>query len=458
MDVKSRSLSGHLTRRQFLKGAASTLAVTALGVRGATAAAAATTAPQVAPTSAPAVSEPVHLALGNPGLDSDFVNQLCKEFSDQKKTITVEAQAIPFDEVVPKLTTAFNAGVAPDLMIMSTVWIAQFAAGGFLEDIGPRLKGSGLDQKILPGALRYGRVYKDIQYNLNYQLEVFPLYYNKQMLADAGFNNPPQDLDELAQMAKKLTDPAKNQYGFYMPGIGGWSYQYWSLWAFNYGGVGVDNSPFDADGRCIYNDPALVAGLQKYLDMFLKDNVSPGDSPTKTAGDLENAFNAGTIAMSMGWLESIATYRKGMGKDKFGVAWAPKGPAGQFVYSAADGVVMNSKTPDKDAAWEFMTWFMSPEINERVAENTGVLPSVIEDLSLPYWADDQYKVCTDMAFKGELLQRPNMLPEWGSFQDSKQPEELQAALLGKQTAQEMADHISEFLTAAMQKYMASLKS
>jgi multiple sugar transport system substrate-binding protein len=458
MEVKSRSLPGHVTRRQFLKGAVSTLAVTALSAHGATPAPAATTAPQAAPTTAPAVSEPVHLTLGNPVLDNDFVSQLCKEFSDQKKTITVEAQAIPFDEVVPKLTTAFNAGVAPDLITMSTVWIAQFAAGGFLEDIGPRLKSSGLDQKILPGALWYGRVYKDIQYNLNYQLEVFPLYYNKQMLADAGFKNPPQDLDELAQMAKKLTDPAKNQYGFYMPGVGGWSYQYWSLWAFNYGGVGVDNSPFDANGRCIFNDPPLVAGLQKYLDMFLKDKVSPADSPTKTSGDLENAFNAGTIAMSMGWLESLATYRKGIGKDKFGVAWAPKGPAGQFVYSAADGIVMNSKAQDKDAAWEFMTWFMSPAINERVAENSGVLPSVIEDLSLPYWADDQYKVCTDMAFKGELLQRPNMLPEWGSFQDSKQPEELQAALLGKQTAQEMADHISKFLTDAMQKYMASLKS
>ena len=443
MDVKSRTSSKRWSRRQFLAAATSSLALPALGT---------------APTRARAASGPVKLTIGNPVLDNDFLSKLAKEFSDQKKTIQVEAQAIPFDDVVPKLTTAFNAGVAPDMVTMSTVWIAQFAAGGFLENLGPRLKSSGLDQKILPGALAYGRVYKNIQYNLNYQLEVFPLYYNKQMLADAGFKNPPQDLDELAKMAKKLTDPAKNKYGFYMCGVGGWSYQYWSQWAFNYGGVGVDNSPFDATGRCIYNDPPLVAGLQKYLNMFLVDKVSPADSPTKTSGDAENAFNAGTIGMTMGWLESIATYRKGIGKDKFGVAWAPKGPKGQFIYSAADGVVMNSKAKDKDAAWEFMQWFMSPAINERVAEDSGVLPSVIEDLSLPYWADEQYKVCTDMASKGALLQRPNMLPEWGSFQDSKQPAELQAALLGKQSAQEMADHISKFLTDAMRKYKASLKS
>ena len=52
-----------------------------------------------------------------------------------------------------------------------------------------------------------------MQYNLQY------LYYNKDLFEEAGLDpeQPPTTMEELAEDAKKLTNPDKNQYGIGFP-------------------------------------------------------------------------------------------------------------------------------------------------------------------------------------------------------------------------------------------------
>ena len=57
--------------------------------------------------------------------------------------------------------------------------------------------------------------------------------------ADAGISGAPTTYDEFWDVAKKLTNPAKNQYGFYLLGATTWSYQQATMWMFSHGGMGA---------------------------------------------------------------------------------------------------------------------------------------------------------------------------------------------------------------------------
>lgn len=74
---------------------------------------------------------PLKLTFGWPFANgTQGIEELAKRFSDEKKTIEVEVQVIPQTQVIPRLTTAFTGGQAPDCMGMSDAWLAQFATPG----------------------------------------------------------------------------------------------------------------------------------------------------------------------------------------------------------------------------------------------------------------------------------------------------------------------------------------
>ena len=89
--------------------------------------AAAAAAPLVASRPARAQSGPLKLTFGWPFANgAQGIEELAKRFSEEKRTIQVEVQVIPQAQVIPRLTTAFTGGQAPDAMGMSDAWLAQF--------------------------------------------------------------------------------------------------------------------------------------------------------------------------------------------------------------------------------------------------------------------------------------------------------------------------------------------
>ena len=58
------------------------------------------------------------------------------------------------------------------------------------------------------------------------------MYYNKDLLAKAGVNEPPTTWDELVEAAKKVKARARDAYGFGLQGkeIETDAYWYYSLW------------------------------------------------------------------------------------------------------------------------------------------------------------------------------------------------------------------------------------
>ncbi len=381
-----------------------------------------------------------------------FQEDLVKRFMEQHKAIEVEVEVIPQAQVLPKLTTAYSSGAGPDVVAMSPAWVSQFAAGGFLENLEDRVKSTGIDKELLPVAMTQGRLYKNTAYMVGCIVDVYPLFYNKVLFAEAGISGPPTTLEEFAQYAKKLTDPSKNRFGYYQLGSSGWDFQQWSTWMLNHGGIGANNSLYDANNKAILNGPKHVAGLERWLAMYKEDKVSPPASATSGFNEASNAFNAGQIGMVFGFLGYIGNFRKGLGADKFGVALFPSGPAGQFLHYGVNGYAIGSKSEHKDAAWELIRWMLSPEINNLVNKEWGAIPSNLKALEADWLNDPHYQAPKAAAQKSDAhVHTPRQLADWAKFTFNQAPEQVQKAMLGQQNAQQAADSLASSLNEALAK-------
>ncbi|MHB1133191.1 MAG: ABC transporter substrate-binding protein [Chloroflexota bacterium] len=429
-----------LTRRQVLGGVASVLAVSAL--------AACATPPAAAPaaTNPPAApKEKAKILYAWPfAAIPTFQEEVAKRFMEKNKNIEVEVLIIPQEQVLPKLTSAFSGGVGPDVVAMSPAWISQFASAGWLENLEERLESSGLDKEMLPVGMMLGRLYKNTAYMAGFLVDNYPLFYNKQMFADAGLKEPPKTQEEFAQYAKKMTDASKNKYGHYLLGTSGWSFQQWCLWMAGEGGLGDKGTLYDASGKCILGGAKHVAGLDKWLNMYKVDKSTPPASAGGGYQDASNAFNAGQIGMVMGFLGYITEFNKGLGKDKFGVAPLPAGPAGTFYHYACNGYALGAQSKQKEAAWEFVKFMLSKEMNSEIAKQWGGIPSIAKALDDDWLKDPVFDAPKMMAQKTEtFVNTPRQLAGWGAFFQTFGPEQIQKALAGQQTAEQTAKAVAD---------------
>jgi multiple sugar transport system substrate-binding protein len=397
-------------------------------------------------TASRAQGGPLKITFGWPFANgTQGIEALAKRFSDERKSIEVEVQVIPQAQVIPRLTTAFTGGQAPDCMGMSDAWLAQFANPGWLASLEDFFRSSGLEKEIVPASMQMARMIKNTAYYAGFQVEPYALYYNKRLFADAGIKAAPHDVDEFRKAALKLTDRTRNRYGFYVLGGSGWQFQQWCGWMVNFGGVGAGNTLYDAQGRCMLDTPRHVKGLEDWLALYQKDKVSPPASATGTFQDQTNAFNARQLGMVMGWGAYLTVLAQGIGEADLGTAMPPAGPDGQFSWYGGNGFAINAAARNKDACWEFIRYLLKPENNGPWNQQYGAIPAVLAAWSQDWLKAPKYQAPMEMLKRtSTLVNNPRYLPGYASFQNQFCPEQIQKTLLGKQTA---ADHVKALVVA-----------
>ena len=207
----------------------------------------------------------------------------------------------------------------------------------------------------------------------------------------------------------------------------------------NHGGLGVNNTLFDAQGKCVLDGPRHVQGLEKWLALYQVDKVSPPASATATFQDQTNAFNANQLAMAMGWGGYLTVLAQGVGEENLGIAMPPIGPAGQYFYYGGNGFAVNAASKNKDAAWEFIRYMLKPEHNARWNQQYGAIPAVQAAWTADWLKAPKYQAPLEMLRRTTaLVNNPRYLPGYGSFQVQFASEQIQKTLLGRQSAQEHA--------------------
>ena len=355
---------------------------------------AATTAP-AQPTAAPKQVAKVRIFVGfGTGTAEDQIRDeeaLAKEFNDSHTDIQVEWMITPHAEHLAKFTAMLAAGDPPDIaMPIGIGGVAELYDEGAWLDIQPLIDRDNYDMSDFYGPTKTLHTYPIG--TLGLPMAVYPsfIYYNKDLFAAAGVEEPPHEFgkadwnfDELVRRAKLLTvdkngknaaDPA-----FDPNNIEQWGYdESWmsiTALALQFGAPSATGISKDYK-KALFTEEPYVKRAQWVSDSIWKEHFSASSEQSSVFYDVAgDPFASGKVAMwhCHTWMMGEA-YRETAFKWDIGAV--PTGPHGEVSAQVdADTFVMTKAGKQHDAAWEVAKWMCAPGNLERLALTWGSVPA-----------------------------------------------------------------------------------
>ncbi|GLY86333.1 ABC transporter substrate-binding protein [Actinoallomurus iriomotensis] len=348
--------------------------------------------------------------------DQQVLGPELKKF-EAKTGIKVKLEVIGWPDLLNRILAATSSGQGPDVVNVGNTWSASLqATGAFQSFDDATIAKVGGKAKFIPSTLTStGAAGKPPAFVPLYGL-AYGLFYNKKLFAGAGLK-PPQSWQELVADAKKLTDPAKKQYGVVMEGA---SYTEGAHFAFMFGRQNGAN--LFQGGQPGFDSPQMVAGVKQYVDLMAGQKVvNPSNAEYLNDADMLKDFAAGKAGMMM--IQSYAPKglaENGMKASEFGVvpipAPDPLPPGGHKVSSHVAGInigVMKS-TKNKDGALKLIDFLTSPDEQKILDTQLGPLPVVQQAYSDPKFQTPEIKTFRDiLANASETLP---MIPQEAQFE------------------------------------------
>ncbi len=261
-----------------------------------------------------------------------------------------------------KLFTAIAGGAAPDLAQIDQFWSSELAEAGAIARIEEWLAASDRED-VWPLAWETA-TYAGEVWSMPFSLSNIALYYNRARFDSTA---PPATWEELAAAAAALTvdadgDGQTDRWGLSFPlrASEGVVY-YWFAFLWQAGGE-IFAGDFSASR---FHEPPGVQALA-----FWQAMVEAGSIPLAPPAE---GFEKGQIAMTLASTARLSYYVQALG-DNLGIAPLPAGPAGRATGVGGANLAVMASCRDKPAAWTFIAWMTSSEVNLRWSAATGYLP------------------------------------------------------------------------------------
>ena len=299
-------------------------------------------------------------------------DKMIETYETSHKRITIESKVIPYNQLLDQLLIMASSGKAPDCAQIHGSMVSELVASRALEPldelISPKTREDFYENMLEP------LIYDGKIMSLPWVPGPDVLYYNKELLKKAGFEEPPKTSGELYEMAEAIgqlkTDNEANEiYGLGISSkkLAGTGYQFLPyLWA--EGGDIVDDQ-----GNVTMDTPEMKNVLKRTGEMMDKGTVPVG----LEVNDLRNLFAAGRLGFLFegDYGPSMFAASSLYGEeflDKVGAVTAPQGKDGMYMsgFYEHDLGVFSGSEHKKEAA-DFIQWLSGPEAMEIYSEMAG---------------------------------------------------------------------------------------
>jgi len=301
------------------------------------------------------------------GTEGEMLEEFSAAFEDANPDADVKVTAIPWESAHDKIAGAIASGETPDVSLIGTTWMGEFAeAGGLM----PTPEGLVDEADFFPGAWGSTEV-GGTSYGVPWYVETRVLYYRSDIAAEAGWDEAPQTWDDLKQFATDLEEKGGAEFGLNLqPGqTGSWQSVMPFAWS---NGVELTNE----DGtEYTIDSPEMVEALDFYTSFF-KDGLSA--ERILDPGELESGFADGSYGsfISGPWHTGLVE-DAGLSQDEYAVAPLPgpdSAPGASFVGGGDLAVFQDSD--NSDAAWKYVQWLSEAETQQAFYDEVGDLPAV----------------------------------------------------------------------------------
>jgi cellobiose transport system substrate-binding protein len=342
-----------LTRRTFLTTAASAIGLAALGTAG---------------CASPSTANPGELTLwySKDGLSTNVVDDAVAKFAADRLHVSAIG-----DGIKHKLLAAMSGNAyLPDITMLGDDIATYFQDSDRFVDLNTlgadRLKGDYLPWKWQAGASPSG-------FQLGFPIDIGPaaLYYRHDLFAQAGFPSEPDDVakavatwDEYFQFGVELQKALPGRYLITD-----------TKTVFTYSMAQLPQKYFDRQDTYIGDQPHVRGAWDRSLDAFRKGltagyagSQNPGDSVDRHA-----AWNTGKelTFVNASWITGELRKSAPNTAGAWRVCRSPGGAGNQ----GGSYLAITGNCPRPQAAFDIISWVLSPENQARTYLDAGLFPS-----------------------------------------------------------------------------------
>ena len=324
-----------------------------------------------------------------------------KRFEAAHPDVDVVIEDVSWDNLQQRLATDIAGGTAPDVSVIATRWVLDYAQNDIAEPldsyITPEFRSRFYENLIIPG------VVGDKTYLLPILASTRALYYNKGLYEKAGVTEVPKTWDDLLAASQKVKEKGEGAYGFGIQGKEIETDTYWYFPFWSYGGDIVKN------GKSGIASDAGVKAVNLYKSFIDKGLSQP--SPTgSNRQDIETLFKQGRLgAMVSGpWLRGqIASEAPNL---SYGMAPMPEGTE-RLTWGGSDSMMLFKSSPNKELAWKFIEeGIFAKETRLEFTLSEGFLPVLKEEMDDPRLANDaSLKIFASML---PIAKFAPLIPQW----------------------------------------------
>lgn len=282
---------------------------------------------------------------------------------DHPEIESITFDYVPIDNYTTALTTQIASSNPPDLAWVLERDAPDFVSSGALSDLNPTLQeadGYEFDD-LTPSATKLWEQ-DDKLYAYPFSTSPFGMFFNKDLLADAGVTQTPDQLlaagewswENAAKIAAQVTAKTDEQ-GLVLRD---WEYKTWIQLASIWRAWGADAWSADGDS-CGFDSSEMKQAMTFLHDAIFEQQALPG--PGETAD-----FFAGESALTVTQV-SRATLLEG---DPFGwgIVPLPSGPAGDAQVIGQAGIGVMTKSEHEQQAQDFLAYFTNPANSAKLAQ------------------------------------------------------------------------------------------
>ncbi len=330
-------------------------------------------------TSAPAENKEAQVITfwyNNTGDEAAVYEKAISEYNASQSNYKVEGLSVTDAQ---KVIVAMSSNESPDVIKISNQTVVQYQKNGLLESLQPYADKESFDSSIYSEqAMNANTIDRNI-YALPLDAYTIQMYYNKALLKEAGYTEPPKTMEEMYEMAVKATK---------VDGSGNIEVLGYPL--FPYASArqeliyGFGGRWWDEESNVTPDNAGILDSLNmnvKYRNQFggkaLDGFIGTANTNRYTEQDM---FFQGKqlFRLDGSWLPTMM--KNFNSTVDYGITLIPGTQANPELRGTSryetDSVAVPAMAKNKDGAWDFTKWLCSQEGAKIIDLGTGNLPAV----------------------------------------------------------------------------------
>ena len=301
---------------------------------------------------------------------SDYMQNVIKEYETQNPNVKIKWIDVPFSEGEKRTLAAVLSNTPPDLINLNPDFSALLAEKGALAEIS--------DEKLtqFPRNIIKSLKFNEKNYTIPWYATSAITIYNKKLLEQAGYSNPPETFKRLGSIAEDI----KAQTGAFvlMPTI-----------TENDTMLKILNK-YGASSAETINSAKSIEVFEYYKNLYDK-NLIPKESVTQTQREALEKYMSGQLVFfesGANFLNMIKENAPSIYEDT-DVSTQFTGSLGQYNFSLMN-LIIPLKSKKKDAALDFALFLTNKKNQLDLAKRTNII--AVNKLALK---DDFYSTYTE---------------------------------------------------------------